>query len=116
MASKARFQKLNSSAKLPVSTVGGSGSTKKSGATGAGYGFGNELASTGRGVQVIYNGKIVTPVSLHARPKAAVKPLVAKSETKIVQENANNDVGVEEEKADKVVGLSSKQSAGTRSS
>ena len=114
MASKARFQKG-----APAATKGASaGSTtgKKSGAA-PGI-FGSELAS-GRSnyVQVIFNGKIVTPVSLHARPKATPKPVAPVSvATSVVQGDDSNDTPAEDEKSDKPGLASTKHSTNARSS
>ena len=87
MASKTRFNKSNQG--LGSSLVGGSTrGNAKSGPGGSGFGTAVAGAKAPAHVQVIYNGKIVTPVSMLAKPKA-IPGLVA----------AVNKEGAEETKA-----------------
>jgi hypothetical protein len=114
MSTKTRFQKGQSaSAKLSAS-AGSSGTTKKVGASV--LPAGSETATGGRGnIQVIYNGKIVTPASLHARP-APSTTVQAPNVTKAPASTAigsSDDAAVDEEKEEKSM-LVVKPSANTR--
>lgn len=64
MASKTRFNRGSAAGVIP------GGSKKGNNLTGIGSEFVPASAKAPSNVQVIYNGKIVTPVSLLARPKA----------------------------------------------
>jgi len=116
-STKSYFQKGKAASSKLSASAGGSGATKKSG--NAGTLGGSETTGVGRAnnIQVIHNGKIVTPVSLHARPKATANPakqLTSEpSVTVAVAAVAADDSGVEEEKADKP-GTLGKPSANAR--
>ena len=115
MASKARFQKG-----APVATKSGASAgstTGKKSVAGPGV-FGSELASgRSNNVQVIFNGKIVTPVSLHARPKASNKHMSnVNVATTVVQGDDINDTGAEEEKVEKSGTANTKNAPNTRAS
>ena len=97
MASKARFQQNEKGAtvlgaKSGVNGVGGSGSANKiqgstttaGKSTKPGQGLGQPSSSTKGAIQVIYNGKIVTPMSLLSKKKYTSKQA---STTKPSQEN-----------------------------
>jgi len=116
-STKAHFQKGKAASSKLSAGVGGSGTTKKSGNPGA-FG-GSETTGAGRAnnIQVIHNGKIVTPVSLLARPKttatATKQPASGASAPVAVAAVVADDSGVEEEKADKP-GILGKPSTNTR--
>lgn len=113
--SKAHFQNGKVATSKLSASGGGAGNTKKGG--NANILAGNETSGGGRtnNIQVIHNGKIATPVSLHARPKATASKQTTNETNAPVAVAAivTDAVGIEEEKSDKT-GMVGKPSANTR--
>jgi hypothetical protein len=113
--SKAHFQKGQVATSKLSASGAGAGNTKRSGNPGT-IG-GSEAPGGGRtnNIQVIHNGKIATPVSLHARPKATAskQPTNEAKAPVAVAAVVTEDTGVEEEKADRP-GILGKPSANAR--
>jgi len=113
--SKAHFQNGKVATSKLSASGGGAGNTKKGGNTN--ILAGNETTGGGRtnNIQVIHNGKIATPVSLHARPKATASKQTTNGTSAPVAVAAivTDAVGIEEEKSDKT-GMLGKPSANTR--
>jgi hypothetical protein len=110
MASKVVNKKAAGTSKVSTNSVGsGTTSKKDEGATIVG----KEKSNVGRAnIQVIFNGKIATPVSLLSRTKAPLKQTLpagtAPKQTKVV------DAGADEEKVERAA-ISVKPSGNTRS-